>query len=76
MAFTMGNGWYYVLIENSSGFRHKTFGHVGPLGKDLNVLVSLGIAEMLGFSELSVYTEVALLKTFPQHFELCFHCKY
>ena len=41
--------------------------HVGPLGKNLNFLVSLGIAEILGFSELSVYTEVVLLKTFPQH---------
>ena len=46
-------------------------GHVGPLGKNLNFFVSLGITEILGFSELSVYTEVALLKTFPQHFEIC-----
>ena len=43
-------------------------GHVGPLGKNLNFFVSLGIAEILGFSELSVYTDVVLLKTFPQHF--------
>ena len=41
--------------------------HVGPLGKNLNFFVSLGIAEILGFSELSVYSEIALLKTFPQH---------
>ena len=45
-------------------------GHVGPLGKNLNFFVSLGIAEILGFSERSFYTEVVLLKTFPQHFEL------
>ena len=38
--------------------------------KNLNCFVSLGIAEILGFSGLSVYTEVFLLKTFPQHFEL------
>ena len=36
-------------------------GHVGPLGKNLNFFVSLGIAEILGFSEVSVYTEVVLL---------------
>ena len=35
-------------------------GYVGPLGKNLNFFVSLGIAEFLGFSELSVYTEIAL----------------
>ena len=40
-------------------------GHVGPLGKNLNFFVSLGITEILEFSELSVYTEVVLLKTFP-----------
>ena len=34
-------------------------GHVGPLGKNF---VSLGITDILGFSELSVYTEVVLLK--------------
>ena len=39
-------------------------GHVGSFGKNLNFLVSLGIAENLGFSELSVYTEIVLLKTF------------
>ena len=50
-------------------------GHVGPLGKTLNFM-SLGIAEILGFSELSVYTEVVLLKTFLQLFELCLYCKY
>ena len=46
-------------------------GHVGPLGEKLNFFVSLGIAKILGFSELSVYTEVVLLKNFPQHFEVC-----
>ena len=49
--------------------------HVGPLGKKLNFFVSLGIAEILEFSELSVDTEVVPLKTFPQHFELCLHGK-
>ena len=57
-------------IENSRGFRYKILGHVGPLEKNLNCFVSLGIAEFLGFSELSVYTEVVLLKTFLQHFEV------
>ena len=41
--------------------------HVGPLGENLNFFVPLGIAEILGFSELSIYTEVVLFKTFPQH---------
>ena len=48
-------------IENSGGFRYKTLGHVGPFGKNLNFL--FGIAEILGFSELSVYTEVVLIQT-------------
>ena len=63
-------------IENSQGFRYKILDHVGPLGKNLNYFVSLGIAEILGFAELSVYTKVFHLKTFPQHFELCLYCKY
>ena len=29
-------------LENSCGFRYKTLGHVGPLGKDLNFLSALG----------------------------------
>ena len=29
-------------------------GYVGPLGKNLNFFVSLGIAEILGFSELKI----------------------
>ena len=41
-----------------------------------NFVVTLGIAEILGLSDFSVYTEVVLLKTFPQHFELCLFCKY
>ena len=36
-------------------------GHVGPSAKNLNFFVSFGITEILGFSELSVYTEVVLL---------------
>ena len=39
-------------------------GYVGPLGKNLNFFVSLGIAEFLGFSELSVCTEIVQLKPF------------
>ena len=39
-------------------------GHVVPWRKNLNFLVSLGITEILGFSELSVYTEVVLSKPF------------
>ena len=46
-----------------------------PWGKPL-FSVSLGITEILGFSELSVYTEVLLLKTFPEDFELWLYCKY
>ena len=38
-------------------------------GKNLNFLVLFGIAEILGFSEFSVYIESVLLKTFPQQFE-------
>ena len=41
------------------------------LGGKPNFLISLGITESLGFSELSVYTEVVLLKTYLQHFESC-----
>ena len=44
-------------------------GHVVSLRKNINFFVSLGIAEILGFSELSVYSKVVLLKTFLQHFE-------
>ena len=42
-------------------FKDKILGHVGPLGKNLTFFVSLGIGEILGFSELSVYTKVVLL---------------
>ena len=63
-------------IDNSWGFRYKILGHVGPLGKNFHFFVSLGIAEILGSPGLSVYTEIVLLKTFPQHFELCLCCKY
>ena len=34
------------------------------LGENLNILVFLGIAEIFGFSDLSVYTEIGLLKPF------------
>ena len=46
---------------------YKILGHVGPFGKNLFFFISLGITEILGFSELSVYTEVFLLKTYSQH---------
>ena len=62
--------------ENILGFRYKILGHVGPLWKNLNLFVSLGRAEIAGSSEFSVYTEVVLLKTFPQHFKLCLYCRY
>ena len=63
-------------IDNSWSSRYKILGHVGPLGRNLNFFVSLGNAEILRFFEFSVYTEVVLFKTFPQHFELCLYCKY
>ena len=40
-------------IENSSGFT-KILDHVVPLGKNFNFFISLGIAEILRFSESSV----------------------
>ena len=52
-------------IENSRSFRYKILGHVSPLAKDLNCFVSLGIAEILGFYELSIFTEIVLLIPFP-----------
>ena len=55
---------------------YKILDYVGPFGKNLNFFVSLGIAEILRFSKLSVHTDVVLLKTFPQHFELCLYRKY
>ena len=67
---------FCYMIENSRGVRYKILGHLGPLGKNLNFFTSLGIAEILEFSELSVNTEVVLFKTFPQHLELCLYCKY
>ena len=42
-------------------------GDVGSLWKNNNFLVSFGIAEIFGFSELSLYSKVILFKTFPQH---------
>ena len=50
--------------ENSWGIICKILGRVGPLGRNINFSVSLGITESLGFSELSVYTKVVLLKTY------------
>ena len=41
--------------------------HVGSLGKTLILFVSLGIDKILGFSGLSGYTEVVLLKTFQKY---------
>ena len=40
-------------------------GYVGPLGKNLHFFVSLGIAEILRFSELSVYTEIYYTEFIP-----------
>ena len=39
-------------------------GHVHPLGKNLDSFVSIWIAEILGFSVLSVHTKVVLIKHF------------
>ena len=57
-------------------YRYEILGHVGPLGKNLNFSASFVTAEVLAFSVLPPYTEVVLLKTFLQQFELCFYCKY
>ena len=62
-------------VKNSWSFEYKILGHVGLLGK-ASLFVSLGIAEILGFSKLSIYIEVILHKTFLQHFELSLCCKY
>ena len=51
-------------IENTWGFRYKSLGHVGPLGKNLNFLVSLGMAEILGFSELLFILKLSCSKPF------------
>ena len=67
--------FFCYIIENSRDFRYKILDHVGPLGKPY-YLVSLGIAEILGFSEFSVHTKVVLLKTFLQHLKSCLCCKY
>ena len=40
-------------------------GYVGTLGRNLHFFVSIGIPEILGFSELSVHTEIVLLKILP-----------
>ena len=58
--------------ENSCGFRYKILGHVGSLGKILNILSPLG---SLKFWDFTVYTEVIPVKNFLQHFELCLYCK-
>ena len=50
--------------------------HVGPLWGKPHFFVSLRAAEVLEFSELSIYIEVVLLKTFLQCLELCLYCKY
>ena len=63
-------------IENNLSFQCKILSHVVSLGTNLIFLVSLGIAEISIFSKLSVYSEVVLLKTFLQHIELRFCCKY
>ena len=39
-------------------------GYVGPLGKNLNFFFSLGIADILGFSELSFILKLSYSKPF------------
>ena len=63
-------------IENNCSFKYEISSSVGPLGTNLIFFVSLGTAEILRFSELSMFSEVVLLKTFLQHFELSFYCEY
>ena len=63
-------------MDNSGGFKYKVLGHVGLFrgGGLVFSFVSLGIAEILGFSGLSVCAEVVLLEVFPRHFGLCLCC--
>ena len=51
-------------IENSSGFRHKILGHVGSLVKNLNFFVSLGIANISGFSDFLFTLKLSCSKPF------------
>ena len=47
---------------------YKILGHVGPLGKNLNFFVSLGMAQ--NFLILAEHIDVVLLINFPEQFEL------
>ena len=55
---------------------NKISGHVGLLRESLGFFVSLGIAEILGFSGLSVCARAVLLEVFVRHFGLCLCCGY
>ena len=57
------NSFRYI-IENSWGCRYKNFGSLMSLGEKPCLFVFLGITEISGFSELSVYTEVPYSKLF------------
>ena len=63
-------------MENRGGFGYKILHHVGLLGEGLGFFVSIGIAEILGFSGLSVCAGVVLLEVFTRYFGLCFCCGY
>ena len=51
-------------IENNSNFKYEILSHVGPLGTNLTFFLSLGIAEISGFSKLSIYSEIVHSKPF------------
>ena len=51
-------------MENSCSFRYKILGHVGPLGKNLNFFVSLGIAEIHNFLSCQFILKLYYLKPF------------
>ena len=55
--------YFCYRIENNWSFKYKMLNRVGSLETNL-FFVSFGIAD------------VGLPKTFLQHFELCFYCKY
>ena len=68
------NSFSYT-IENNVSFKHEILSRVGPLGANLIICLPWD-AEISRFPKLSIYSKIVLLKTFLQHFELCFYCKY
>ena len=68
--------FFYYRIENNWSFRNRILSRVAPLRTNLISFVSLGITWIPRSSKLSIYFEVVLLKSFLEHFELCFYYKY